>query len=64
MQNKVPKLQNINSFGSVITHGFHLPMATHIIPAVKSDRPVTLKTPRRNHRTPHYSGNLLATYME
>lgn len=31
MQNKVPKLQNINSFGSVITPLFYFPTATNII---------------------------------
>ena len=30
---KVTKLQNVNSFGSIITPLFYLPMATNIIPS-------------------------------
>ena len=30
---KVTKLQNVNSFGSIITTLFYLPMATNIIPS-------------------------------
>lgn len=47
MQNKVPKLQNINSFGSVITRLFSPSNGyTHHLRRKSTRPPITMKTPR------------------
>lgn len=65
MQNKVPKLQNKNSFGSVITPLF-LPSngyRHHPLEVKSHHAPRTEDIMPKLSHTPHRSGELLATYV-